>query len=440
MAVPTLPEEVALTLRKLGQPIKIFGEAPADVRERLRSHVAQLEMEGETDVLRDILHREDSYQTENKASNETGNKDEVVYTVATENLVKARRVIAEFSFFKTPRRLSRLKRRRNNENYASEEDKAANEIYKGLKKLSINVSAVGDDRPVSTVRISPQGSIVATASWTGSIKIWDIDGLNLISTLGKHSDRATGLAWQPCAQNNEPLLASAGSDNNAYIWKIGEEKGKSECSPHVKLIGHQDRLARIDFHPCGRYIGTAGFDHTWRLWDVETGEQLLLQDGHIKEVYAISFQGDGSLVATGDFGGVVRFWDLRSGKTIHSFCGHVKRVTCSDFSPVGYELVTGSDDHTVRFWDLRKRGCAYTLPAHSSLISDARFSKSGEVLVTSSFDRSVRMWNTRNFAMVKELIGHEGSISGCDISPNEDKIVSCSLDRTVKLWTQIETN
>jgi U4/U6 small nuclear ribonucleoprotein PRP4 len=35
------------------------------------------------------------------------------------------------------------------------------------------------------------------------------------------------------------------------------------------------------------------------LWDVETGGELLLQEGHSKEVYAIAFQQDGALVASG---------------------------------------------------------------------------------------------------------------------------------------------
>lgn len=73
------------------------------------------------------------------------------------------------------------------------------------------------------------------------------------------------------------------------------------CSetPISTLSGHAGRIARIDFHPSGRYIGSASFDGTWRLWDVEMTQELLMQEGHSREVYAISFQGDGSLVASG---------------------------------------------------------------------------------------------------------------------------------------------
>jgi len=65
------------------------------------------------------------------------------------------------------------------------------------------------------------------------------------------------------------------------------------------LSGHESRVCRVNFHPSGRYLGSASYDGTWRLWDVERGDELLLQEGHSKEVYAIAFQQDGALVASG---------------------------------------------------------------------------------------------------------------------------------------------
>jgi len=65
------------------------------------------------------------------------------------------------------------------------------------------------------------------------------------------------------------------------------------------MKGHQGRVCRVAFHPSGRYVGSASFDTTWRLWDVETSKELLLQEGHSKEVYTVEFQNDGALVASG---------------------------------------------------------------------------------------------------------------------------------------------
>lgn len=90
------------------------------------------------------------------------------------------------------------------------------------------------------------------------------------------------------------------------------------------------------------------FDASWRLWDVAAQKEILLQEGHSKGVYAIAFQLDGALVATayvtvvtvsvtfargGDCG--VRVWDLRSGRNIALFEGHVKQVLTLDWSPNG---------------------------------------------------------------------------------------------------------
>ena len=42
--------------------------------------------------------------------------------------------------------------------------------------------------------------------------------------------------------------------------------------------------------PLAFRAGTASFDQTWRLWDIETGACLLEQEGHSRSVYAVAFQ------------------------------------------------------------------------------------------------------------------------------------------------------
>lgn len=69
--------------------------------------------------------------------------------------------------------------------------------------------------------------------------------------------------------------------------------------PLATLSGHTNRVCRVAFHPSGSYVGSASYDGTWRLWDVERKTELLLQEGHSKEVFALAFQDDGALVASG---------------------------------------------------------------------------------------------------------------------------------------------
>lgn len=45
---------------------------------------------------------------------------------------------------------------------------------------------------------------------------------------------------------------------------------------------------------------------------------------------------DGSILYTGDMGGQGALWDLRSGKNILMLNGHVKYILCADFHSNGY--------------------------------------------------------------------------------------------------------
>lgn len=126
------------------------------------------------------------------------------------------------------------------------------------------------------------------------------------------------------------------------------------------MKGHQDRVCRVAYHPSGDYVASASFDTTWRLWDVNTTTELLLQEGHSKEVYAIEFQNDGALVASGfvakfllnlpiriikllfyrGLDAIGRIWDLRTGKTAMVLDGHIQAIFATAFSPNGFAYLS----------------------------------------------------------------------------------------------------
>ena len=252
-----------------------------------------------------------------------------------------------------------------------------------LSGVQNQLSNFGDERPVSYCAFAPGGGTCATGSWSSVIKLWSVPDCTQVATLRGHTERISGLAWHPQADkrsSGEAALVSAGCDSLAKLWSSsGQELGE--------LRGHASRLSRVAFHPSGRFIGTASFDTTWRLWDAERRETLLLQEGHTRPLYAIAFHPDGSLVATAGLDALLRVWDLRTGKCVQLLHGHVKQVLGLDFAPTGTSLASGSDDHTVRLWDLRKKRCAYTIPAHSALISHVRYAPGhGKFLMSTSYD------------------------------------------------------
>ena len=95
MVISTNDEHVRLRLRNLGHPITLFGEGPADRRDRLRDVLTALEMDGvDTQGLgMDGIVSDD----ENELAEEAFAAAELVYTEGSSDLVAARLAIKEYS-------------------------------------------------------------------------------------------------------------------------------------------------------------------------------------------------------------------------------------------------------------------------------------------------------------------------------------------------------
>lgn len=469
--VPTLPQDVRVALRNLGLPVRLFGENLANVRDRLRMELAKREVlkeqGGINESLEDVVDRPD-----NKAEEEQVTK----YSRATPQLIKARESITKYSIKKAKERLDlernfrvQIQRKRSRMSSTTEESESEKEDYaevdrlddacvtkyKALRSYGLEGSQYGDARPISSICTSHQPHagvpLVATGSWSGTIKLWNGSNLELNQVGEKtiaHEDRIMGVAMHQSESSKNIILATASIDLTAKLWTValddtgadstmdvdGEDSPKFTLQEAAVLKGHATRLCSVAFHPMGHHVGTTSFDHTWRLWDVETGSEVLLQDGHWKEVYGIGFHRDGSLCSTTDYGGVVQVWDMRTGKSICHFLGHAKRVLRAEFSSNGFQLATAGDDGTLKVWDLRRRKQFASVPAHSNLITQIQFDRhdNGEYLASSSFDGTVKLWSTRDWKMLSTLRGHEGKVMGVGLF--RKSIVTCGFDKTLKLW------
>ncbi|KAL4445403.1 hypothetical protein ABPG77_011228 [Micractinium sp. CCAP 211/92] len=426
--VPTADSEVRRMLRQLGEPITLFGEREMERRDRLRQLLAHMGEEAAVAALGPPTEEE---MAEAEAAVAVP-ASEIFYTEGSDALRAAREELAQFSLRRAALRLAAARRAQSDPDESPAA--VAAEAERQLRTLANQASELGDERPIVGCAFSPDGSQLATGAWSGTVKVWAMPSMAKQLTIKAHAERVTGIAWHPEASSTGRMesavtLASGATDSTARLWSA---EGKLLRS----LEGHTDRLGRIAFHPMGRHLGTASYDQTWRLWDVETGDCLLEQEGHSRAVYAVAFQGDGALAASGGMDAIARLWDVRTGRNIFTCQGHVKAVLSLDFSPCGYLLATGSEDNTARVWDLRKRQVLVTLPGHASLVSAVRFEPNdGHYLLTAGFDNTTRLWGGPRFRLLRTLAGHEGKVMGADVSPDGTfTVASTGYDRTIKLY------
>ena len=456
IAVPTDDGKVRAKLRDMGEPITLFGERPGDRRDRLR---ALLTIQAEIDAGEDEDH--DIPMEEAADHTAQGEQEEEFYTEGLPELLNARKAIARYS-------LPRAKARISSQKIESAiplrtHIKHRKAIKERLQNFGLMGTQIAGERPVSLVRFSPNGEILAAGNWGGGVKLLDVPMLDERKVFRGHTDRVGGISWFPnstlpdsTVSTSAINLASGGGEGKIHLWSLEQD------TPLSTLSGHTDRVARVEFHPSGTFLASASSDTTWRLWDVATTTELLLQEGHSREVYALSFNTDGSLLASAGLDSIGRLWDLRTGRTVMILEGHIRPIHALDWGTDGHRVLSGSADGWIKCWDVRMVRCTFSFGAHKSVVSDLRWfrgldasiennnsymqeqkdarpdqlrpKKSGCFFVSGGFDKEINIFSADDWAKVKTLSGHSGNVLGVDVDRSGRWIASCGHDRTVKLW------
>ncbi|SCU91169.1 LAMI_0E04984g1_1 [Lachancea mirantina] len=415
--LPTMDDEVQKTLKLLDEPVQVTGEDAAARRSRLAALLAS-----NPEIFQRFMK---SRNGETSISEDDGDDEEEFYTPGSYDLVEARRFMIKFSIARARKRLEN--QRLMYKTLPQTIILHRRQIYEKLQHFRLNASQVASSRPVSVVRVAPTGNLVACASWGGEIKLLDSETLQITTeSPNSHTDKIGGLDWSVDGRR----LVTGAADRLVKVWDVDGENLKERAI----LRGHESRVARVRFHPSDRFVGSASFDKTWRLWDVERATELQLQEGHMKEVYCIAFQTDGSLACSAGMDALGLVWDIRCGNSIMSLDGHSRPIYGLDWSPNGYQLATGSADGTIKIWDFRVKTCLESILAHKNIVSEVKFDPSAEFLISSSYDRKVNVFSADNWHKVASLEGHTDKIMCVDLAPDSKTIVSSGWDRSVKTW------
>ena len=271
---------------------------------------------------------------------------------------------------------------------------------------------------VSYANFSPDGKFILTSSYDQTAKIWDLSGKCLI-TLSGHSDRVMSASYS----SDNKLIITASFDRTAKLWDLS-----GKCL--ITFSGHSGGLTSAVFSPDCKYILTASSDATAKVWDL-SGKCLNTFIGHTNGVNSALFSPDSKLILTASSDKTVKLWD-KSGRCLLTFLGHDNRVNSAVFSPDGKSVLSASNDKKVILWDLSGRIFA-TLLGHSDIVYTAFFSPDGKYIFTDSGDQTAKLWDISDQHPI-HFAGHSGFVMSAVFSHDGKFILSSSIDRNIKLW------
>ena len=85
------------------------------------------------------------------------------------------------------------------------------------------------------------------------------------------------------------------------------------------------------FSADGQRILTGSEDQTAKMWEADTGKELLTLNGHSGEVFSVAFSPDGQRILTSSGNGTAKVWDAATGKELLTLSGHNSPVSSSPF-------------------------------------------------------------------------------------------------------------
>ncbi len=152
---------------------------------------------------------------------------------------------------------------------------------------------------------APDGRALASCSADKMIKVIDANSFQTTRIFEGHTHHVLGVAWH----NDGVSLATTSSDGTCKVWDF--ESGETTRT----LTVGQELTALSFVGTSNRFVSTV-IDHTMRMHDIESKDQIRQFAAAQNSLYAVSVSPDGRYAIAIGQEGVPRAWQIEDGKLV----------------------------------------------------------------------------------------------------------------------------
>ena len=236
------------------------------------------------------------------------------------------------------------------------------------------------------VRYSPMsGNMIASSDVDRTAILYAADTGEFLRLLEGHTDIIYDLSFSPDSKK----IATASWDGTIKIWDTSTGKEQET----LENLGDKDRVYSLDFNVDGTKLASCGYkDGSVKLWDLNSRTSTIVVR-HQKPATFVRFSPNGQILASSSDDGVIQLWKTGQSFT-NNIKAHEKYISGLAFSPNGKILASASEDKTIKLWQINGTQIKI-LVGHEGGVNEISFSPNHQedlLIASASQDTTVRSW------------------------------------------------
>ena len=236
------------------------------------------------------------------------------------------------------------------------------------------------EAPINRIEFSPNGTHLAVASARVAL-VYDVESSELIAVdqiydaephcvafdqastmlaMG-YSDGAVrigglvqGAKFTSIQKHEGAVRTLAFARSGTSVFSAGDDlairRTETQTRDVFKFSGHRALVRNLCISADDRLLASASYDGTARLWDIETGAELIAVRGHKGFVTDVAFLLSEQYLATSGIDRTIRITDVRTGEELNVERGHNDAIWDICVDDASSRIISVGGEPRIRFW------------------------------------------------------------------------------------------